>query len=178
MGPKGSTPHSSEPATFLYPEPAQTQSVPSHLMSLRSVSSIIHPTMPRFSKWPISLLPQQMASEVYKSFCSFKCLRGVSGWFFLLYYSNDILHQVCGFLLVLSLQLLQVCSGLPSHLKGHLGGFAWALRLLAFALLCGTPHSSHSSISTAICRHLLTFRMQILLCILQPSWHVLWLLYR
>jgi hypothetical protein len=78
-----------------------------------------------------------MASEVYKIFFSFKCLRGVFGWLFLLYYGSDILHQVCGFLLVLSLQLLQVYSGLASHLEVHLGGFAWALTLLAFALLCG-----------------------------------------
>ena len=73
-----------------------------------------------------------MASEVYKSLCSFKCLRGVFSWLFLLHHCNDILHQVCGFLLVLSLQLLQVCSGLASHLQVQLGGFAWALTLLAF----------------------------------------------
>ena len=159
MGPKGSTPHFSEPTTSLYTELAQVQSVPSHLMSLRSVSSVIHPTMPKFSKWPISLLPWQMASEVYTFFvvlnASAEFLAGSS------YYITAVIffNRFADFYWFYIFNCYRSVLGLLPHLKVHLGGFAWALTLLAFAVLCGTPHSSHSSVSAASCRHLLTFLM-------------------
>jgi hypothetical protein len=99
-----------------------------------------------------------MASEVYKSFlvlnASEEFLAGSS-----CYITAMTLFIRLADLLVLSLQLLQACSGLAFHLKVHFGGLAWALTLLAFALLCGMPHSSHSSLSTAFRRHLLAFLM-------------------
>ena len=54
MQPEGSLPHSQQPATCPYPEPARSSPCP-HIHFLKICLNIIFPSRPGFSKWCLSL---------------------------------------------------------------------------------------------------------------------------
>jgi len=175
MAPKSLLPHSQEPFTCLYPEPAQSSPLP-HIHFLKIHLNMILPSMARSPKWSLSLrFPHQ--NPVYTSPLPYSCYMPQIWWHLIwgqeVIYGNWFLkiYDCCGcsrVICVMSSTLMMEGTMWSLYLTLWDLRFLlqWLWGLLGYVMVCSSAERCLCLEETAGCLHLCSRRSKFTLLVL------------